>query len=58
MAPNTKYTTVRPIANKYCEGKLKQNSEKRVKHQNVKLIRREQIKRYNKNYKKNNKYIF
>jgi len=31
--------TVRPIANKYCEGKLKQNFEKRVKKKNVKLIR-------------------
>jgi len=32
-------TTVRPIANKYCEGKLKQNFEKRVKEKNVKLAR-------------------
>ena len=30
--------TIRPIANKYCEGKLKQNFEKRVKSQNVKLL--------------------
>jgi len=28
-----------PIANKYCEGKLKQNFEKRVKPENVKLAR-------------------
>jgi hypothetical protein len=34
--------TVRPIANKYCEGKLKQNFEKRVKSV-LEVVKRESI---------------
>jgi len=30
--------TIRPIANKYCEGKLKQNFEKRVKNLECEIV--------------------